>query len=273
MTDAVTRWRTELQAWAIPPEILAAAPESPWTLAPATFVARARRQVIEPSGESYERAIQALPAGGSVLDVGAGAGAASLALAGRAARLTGVDTNGALLEAFVSLANDRSIEVEAVVGAWPECASRVAVADVVVCHHVLYNVADLAPFVTALSAYARNRVVVEISATHPMTPWNPLWLRFHGLARPRTPTAADAVEAIAELGHAPQMSRWERPATLDAVSYGELVSTTCRRLCLGADRAGDVDTALRDLGVDPAAPTLGGPTRQLATIWWAGRAD
>jgi hypothetical protein len=68
------------------------------------------------------------------------------------------------------------------------------------------------------------------------------------------------------------VARWGRPATLDAMSYAELVATTCRRLCLGAERAADVDAALRDLGVDPAAPTLGGPTRQLVTIWWAGAA-
>jgi SAM-dependent methyltransferase len=273
MTDALTRWRSALESWAIPPEILAAAPESPWTLGPGTFVARARRQVAGPSGESYDRAIEALPAGGSVLDVGVGAGAASLPLAARAARLTGVDTNRSLLETFVELARDRHVDAETVVGAWPDCASSVAVADVVVCHHVLYNVADLAPFVTALSAYARNRVVVEISATHPMVPWNPLWERFHGLERPVRPTASDAVEAIAELGFAPMATGWERPATLDAMSYDELVATTCRRLCLGPERANDVDVALRDLGVDPAAPTLGGPTRQLVTIWWPGTAD
>ena len=216
MTDAVARWRSALESWAIPPEILARAPESPWTLAPDTFVARARRQVAEPSGESYDRGMEALPPGGSVLDVGAGAGAASLPLAGRAARLTGVDTNRSLLDTFAALASDRGVDVETVVGAWPDCAGSVSVADVVVCHHVLYNVANLAPFVTALSAYARKRVVVEISATHPMAPWNPLWQRFYGLERPHRPTATDAVDAIAELGFGPHLSRWERPATLES---------------------------------------------------------
>jgi len=48
---------------------------------------------------------------------------------------------------------------------------------------------------------------------------------------------------------------------------------TCRRLCLGPDRADDVAAAIRDLGVDPAVPTLGGTTRDTATIWWAGAAN
>ena len=273
MTDAVARWRAALESWAIPPAILAQAPGSPWTLAPDTFVARARRQVAAPSGESYDRAMEALPPNGSVLDIGAGAGAASLALSARAARLTAVDTNRSLLDTFAALASDRRVDARTVVGTWPDCAESVPVADVVVCHHVLYNVADLEPFVTALSTYARNRVVVEISAAHPMAPWNPLWQRFHGLERPQRPTATDAVDAIAALGFDPQVARWDRPATLDSMSYAELVATTCRRLCLGAERAAEVDAALRDLGVDPAAPTLGGPTRRLVTIWWAGTAD
>jgi len=127
--------------------------------------------------------------------------------------------------------------------------------------------------VTALSAYARNRVVVEISDRHPMTPWNPLWKRFHDLARPTAPTAADAVAAIESLGFATEIRRWERPATFGAMSFDELVAITCRRLCLGPERAADVADALREMGVDPAAPTLGGPTRQLVTIWWPGQAS
>jgi SAM-dependent methyltransferase len=278
MRDPVAYWRESLESWAIPAEILAAAPESPWTLPNRTFVARAERQVAEPSGESYERAAEALPEHGSVLDVGAGAGAASLALAGHLARdtetvpVTAVDTNATLLDTLASLARDQGLDVATIVGRWPDVAEQAPVADVVVCHHVLYNVADLAPFVTALSGYARVRVVAEITERHPMTPWNPLWWRFHGLARPTAPTATDAVAAIAALGYEPEVRRWERPASLDTMSFDELVATTCRRLCLGRDRKEEVADALRDMGVDPTTPTLGGSVRRLATIWWPGRA-
>jgi ubiquinone/menaquinone biosynthesis C-methylase UbiE len=265
----VEEWAEALAAWAIPDEILARAPESPWQLPRELFARRADLQIERREGSSIARAEEALGVAGSVLDVGAGAGAGSLPLRGMT-ELVAVDTQPEMLEELLTRANKRGLSTTAVVGQWPEVAPRTPAADVVVCHHVLYNVADLAPFVTALSAYARHRVVVEMSAKHPMTPWNPLWQRFHGLDRPQTPTATDAVEAIAALGFDPQVTQWERPATLDAVSYAELVTTTCRRLCLGPEKASDVDAALRDLGADPTAPTLGGPTRSLATIWWAG---
>jgi len=63
----------------------------------------------------------------------------------------------------------------------------------VTCHHVLYNVAELGPFVTALTSHARRLVVVELTARHPLTALNPLWERFHGLVRPNVPTACDAL--------------------------------------------------------------------------------
>jgi SAM-dependent methyltransferase len=272
MDDPVAYWRTALGAWAIPDEIRAAAPVSPWELTARTFVARARRDLAEPSGISYERAVETLPAGGTVLDVGVGAGAASLPLARRPARLTGVDPSMEMLAQFVALAGEYGATAATVPGRWPEVAGRVPASDVVVCHHVLYNVPDLAPFVTALTAKARFRVVVEISVRHPMAPWNPLWERIHGLPRPNGPTAADAVAAIAAVGLAPSMTEWERAATTEGMSYPELVATTGRRLCVGPERSGDIDEALHDLGVDPSMPTLGGPIRHLATIWWAGGA-
>src|SRR5215475_2638632 len=271
--DALSYWRQALESWAIPSEILDAAAESPWTLPAAPFIVRARRQVAEPSGESYRCAAEDLPPGGSVLDVGAGAGAASLALSEKAGHIVAVDTNASFLDTFRGLAEGQHIGAETIIGEWPDVAERAAVADIVVCHHVLYNVADLAPFVTALSAHARRRVVVEISDRHPMTPWNPLWKRFHGLDRPTAPTASDAVAAITSLGLAPHVIRWQRPATLEAMTFDDLVSMTGRRLCLGPDRVDDVAAAIRDLGVDPAVPTLGGTMRDTATIWWAGAAN
>jgi SAM-dependent methyltransferase len=270
---AARRWREQLASWRIPPEILAGAASSPWTLPVAMFAGRARQQLAAPSGLSYDRAAEALPAGGSVLDVGAGAGAASLALRRRAGRITAVDENAAMLATFTELAADAGVSTVVVDGRWPDVASVVEVADVVVCHHVLYNVPDVGPFIEALTGHARRRVVVEITAHHPTAALNPLWKALHAIDRPAGPVAADAVAAIAETGAVPHWAAWRRPVTREGTSFDELVASTCRRLCLGEDRLGDVEAALRELGVRPDRPVLsvdgpGEPMRELVTIWW-----
>src|SRR5258708_5907311 len=88
---AAERWTQALAAWAFPAEILAAAPESPWGYPTRVFARRADDRPAAPT-PSTERAWEALPEGGSVLDVGCGAGAASLPLATRARHLIGVDS-------------------------------------------------------------------------------------------------------------------------------------------------------------------------------------
>ena len=158
MDDPLARWRAQLEAWAIPEEILAAAPESPWGFPVGLFRARAERAGAgNRQTPSNREAARWLPPGGSVLDVGAGAGAASLPLAGGAGRLVGVDESPAMVEAFLAAAGRVGVPVEGVQGRWPQVAGRVGAADVVVCHHVLYNVADLAPFAVALTDHARRR--------------------------------------------------------------------------------------------------------------------
>src|ERR1700748_2758 len=96
-SDPVTVWRDALAEWAIPAHIQRAATRSPWATNGSLFVARARASVAALAGPSYETADEALRAGGTVLDIGAGAGAAGLALAGRAGSLCGVDTDERLL--------------------------------------------------------------------------------------------------------------------------------------------------------------------------------
>jgi len=267
--DLLTRWRDDLASWAIPERILAGCAESPWVLPGQVFVNRARRQSAAPAGPSFEAAREALQPRGTVLDVGAGAGAASLPLAPWADAVTAVDSSAEMLDALRLVTGAAGVPVRTVLGTWPDVAGEVEPADVVVCHHVLYNVWELGPFVVALTASARRRVVVELTAGHPLTSLNPLWRRFHGLDRPTRPVADDAVAILRALGLDPQVRRWARPAQLDYPSHRDLADATRRRLCLPPDRLDDVDAALLELGDDPSvAPLVGAAGRELVTIWW-----
>jgi hypothetical protein len=145
---------------------------------------------------------------------------------------------------------------------------------VVTCHHVLYNVPGLEPFILALSAAARRRVVAEVTAVHPLAALNTLWLTFHGIRRPEGPTADDLIAILSAMGLSPGEERWRRPAADDYATFADLVEVTRRRLCLPPGRAAEVAAALEQAGVDPAHPAdLGSSGRELVTIWWNGRAE
>jgi SAM-dependent methyltransferase len=257
------RWRNELLAWAIPDEIASRAEDPPWAVPHDVFVRRADRRRHAPTGPSYERAWEALEAPGSVLDVGAGAGAASLPLAPRATSLTAVDVERGLLDVLATSAAEVGLPAQIVEGRWPDVAAEVAKADVVTCHHVLYNVADLRPFVTELTAHARRRVVAEVTHRHPMTWLRPLWQHFHGLPRPAGPTAQELIAALDELGVASRYEEWQRPSEVEYSSFAAMVDMTRRRLCLPRSREEEVAEALRVHGLDGD-----GSTRKLVTIWW-----
>ena len=262
--NAARRWQEDLDSWAIPPEILAAAPETPWGCPPGLFARAAQRaldsQAAAPT-PSRCRALEALPEGGSVLDVGAGGGAASLPLCPPAATVTAVDQSPQMLARFADLAERQGIGHTEVEGLWPDVAGRVGPVDVVVCNHVLYNVGDLVPFVTALTDHARRRVVVEITATHPQALLNPLWEHFHGVARPTRPGADDAVAVLRDLGLDVGIEEFEGPLRWHDDHQDELVAFTRRRLCLPPERDPEVAALL-------PSPV---PLRHV-TLWWPGTA-
>jgi 2-polyprenyl-3-methyl-5-hydroxy-6-metoxy-1,4-benzoquinol methylase len=262
-------WRTDLAAWAIPDKILSAVEQSPWVLPREVFIRRASRVAGAPSGPSYERARDALDPPGSVLDVGSGAGTASLPLLPWCTALTAVDADADLLAELGRQAAASGVEIRLVPGRWPDVAAAAGEADVVTCHHVVYNVPDLEPFLTALTAAARRLVVIELTTVHPLTSLSSLWQRFWGLARPDVPTADDVLAILLAMGAPANAERWHRPGGRDYASFAELTDVTRRRLCLPPERAGDVAEALTDLGVDPAHPVdLGSSGREVVTIWW-----
>jgi SAM-dependent methyltransferase len=258
---AARRWTTSLAEWAIPEDILEAAPSSPWGFDPATFAAAAddalARTVPSPSTAA---ALAGLPPDGTVMDVGAGGGAGSLPLAARASRLVAVDASPDLLEEFAIRATRLRVAHDTVEGVWPQIAPVVPVVDVVVCHNVLYNVADLEPFAAALDAHARHRVVVELTQQHPLRWMAPYWEALHGLQRPDRPTADDAVAALREAGYAVTQQQWQRPFTPIRPDDPGAFERFARRLCVGPARHGE----LRDLLLAHPPPT----ERAVATLWW-----
>jgi SAM-dependent methyltransferase len=273
-TGALARWREQLEGWAIPAEILAAAPESPWGFPVGLFRSRAHRAGSRPGTPSTLEAARHLPPGGSVLDVGAGGGAASLPLAGKAGRLVAVDESPEMVASFLAAAEAAGVPAEGVEGRWPEVAGRVGPADVVVCHHVLYNVADLAPFAAALTGHARRRVVAELTDRHPLAGLAPLWRRFHDLERPKGPGAGDAVAALAELGLDVDRRDWEHQDRFGFDDFDELVAFTRRRLCLPAGRDPEVAEALLEQGTHQVDGVwVSGQPRRVTTLSWPGSAS
>lgn len=259
---AAERWRDDLARWAVPDEIIAAAPVSPWRFSPAVFARRAEQALTEdPDRPSRLRALEALPAGGSVLDVGVGGGAGSLPLVPPAAFVVGVDDAAGMLDAFAAAAERVGVAHREVDGTWPAVAGSVEPADVVVCHNVLYNVADLPPFVAALTDHARRRVVVELSATHPTSDLNPLWLALHGLERPTSPTAEDAIAVLEEMGLEVEYEAFERRWEPFGPDRDDRVARVRERLCVGPERDAEIEALLDRVAA-------GSPLRRSLAIWW-----
>ena len=253
-----------LAARRIPTEILERAPASPYGFPVEVFARIADDAVAGTLDPSAVRADEALPDGGDLLDVGCGAGTASLPVAGRAGRMTGVDESPSMLDAFAGRAEALGIAHAEVQGRWPDVAGRVPPADVVVCRHVVYNVPDLGPFLRRLTDHARTRVVLHLSTEHPVAWTAPYWDRLHGVDIGDGPTLADAVAVTAEIGLDVETETWDEPFHRSTNTDDERLAFLRRRLCLGDDRDGELRAALGDFGV----PT----ERRVATVWWPGTA-
>ena len=263
-------WRAAMREWALPDAILAAAPESPWGLPIEPFRTRAERAVEGELTFSNRRALEALPALGTVLDVGVGAGAASLPLYLRCALITGADSSTESLTEFRRQARRVGVKARTIKGAWPAVQRRAPVADVVVCNHVAYNVGDLAPFVLALNAHARRRVVMELTRQHPTAWMADLWLHFHDLDRPMRPDADDAVSLTRGLGLPVRRHAAIRPRGAGGfVRREDAVAWIRRRLCLVPARDPEVASALGDRLVhEDGLWSVRPPDQPVVTIWW-----
>ncbi len=258
MSEPGVRWAQALADWAIPQPILDQAPANPWVHPPKMFRSAADDPVDTPS---MRAAAALLAPQGSVLDVGCGGGRSSLPLgATLITEAIGVDEQQAMRDQFAHAAAERGIAARSVLGLWPAVASTTPAADVVVCHHVVYNVSPIDEFVAALSSHAHRGVVVELPQRHPTASFNPLWKRFWDLERPSEPSADLFVDVARAGGWVPHVERSTRVARKPQLDQAEFVAFVRQRLCLSQERDHEIAAAI--------ATDFASDETEIVTVWW-----
>ncbi len=270
MTSALEYWKSALEQWAIPEEILAKAPESPWGYPKDLFKRRTESALRRKRSFSNRKALEVMPIAGRVMDIGVGTGAASLPLAPQAFLIVGVDPEPDMLAEFERIASKRGVQAKRIPGKWPDVVKQVTHADVVICHHLVYNVSDLGPFVTAMHNRALIRCVIELTTEHPMAWMRDLWKHFHGIDRPEGPTSEDAYEAIQELGYAAKYhEEVTEPVVTGFEEKKDAIALVRRRLCLPPEKDEEIEEVLGDRLVERDWLWSAGPQEhRVATIWW-----
>lgn len=197
----------------------------------------------------------------TVLDVGAGPGRFTLALAPHVGSVTAIDPSGAMLDICrrqvraMGLAN-----VECLHAKWD--AAVVTPKDVAFSSFVLPLIADAPGFLAKLDAAATERAFLYLGAYSLDAVMDPLWRHFHGRPRKPGPTYLDAVDVLRELGLKPEVEVVEIPSRARFATVAEAAKDYRDQLCL-PDTA-DVRRELRRLLASwlvPRGGALGPPLR------------
>jgi 2-polyprenyl-3-methyl-5-hydroxy-6-metoxy-1,4-benzoquinol methylase len=274
-TVAREHWREFLEQWAIPQRLIDAVADSPYEW-PAALYERTRRAEEEAGWVSptIDLVEDLLGPGGSVLDIGAGAGRLAIALARRGHRVTAVERDEDMTRALSTGAAESRVEVTRIVGAWPHVAGNAGHHDVVVCGHVMYDVPGIGPFVEAMDRAARRAVVVEMTPRHPWAGLSRYFQALHGLDRPTRPTVEDFAAVVEETVHStPRRRWWASPPGLRFADLAELLAFYRRRLLVPPERSIELAGLLEpDVHrTDDGWLVLGEPERELVTLWWETR--
>ena len=181
------------------------------------------------------RVRSAADASTTVLDVGAGTGRHTLALAPHVARVMAVDPSEAMLGLLREDVEARGLRnVTTLLSDWLD--AHVEPADLVICSHVLYPIADIEPFVLKLEASAGRRVFVYLRAD-PLPTDMGLWSEFYGVPLQAQPVHMDLVNVLAQLGVMADVEIVEHRVTLTFATIDEALVQVRNSLCLAEDDA------------------------------------
>lgn len=136
----------------------------------------------------------------TVLDVGAGTGRFTLALAPLVRHVTAVEPSTAMLDYLRQDAQDAGLtNISYVQSAWQDAPAG-SHADVVLCSHVLYPIRDIVPFLTKLRAATDRACYIYHRATAIDVLTAPIWRHFHGSDRHYPPAYIHVLDVLFEMG-------------------------------------------------------------------------
>jgi SAM-dependent methyltransferase len=209
----------------------------------------------------YRRLRKASGRRSTVLDVGAGPGRFTLALAPHVAAVTAVDPSARMLDICRRKARRLGLEnVGCVHGRWEDAV--VAPADLAFSSYVLPLIADAPRFLAKLDAAAGERALLYLGAFSLDAVLDPLWRHFHGRPRKPGPTYLDAVDVLRELGLAPDVEVVEVPTRARFSTLAAAAKDYREQLCVP-----DTPEARRELRtllsswLVPRGDALGPPLR------------
>ena len=169
-----------------------------------------------------------------VLDIGAGSGRYLAPIVAQGCRYIALEHSAAMRAQITKeQAAFPDADVTIIDGTWPE--ATVPHCDLLFAAHVLYAVRDIAPFVRAMDAQARERCVVLLGARHPTTPMLPLWEAYHGEPRLPLPAAYECIAVLAQLGIAADVTVLPAVAPMTAPTRADAIDDVCFRLRLPWD--------------------------------------
>lgn len=200
------------------------------TVARDPFFSRLQREVIP---------------GTTVLDVGAGTGRFTLALAPLVEHVTAVEPNQTMLNYLREDLSEQGLNNITVVQTTWEDAPGDLSADIVICSHVLYPIKEVVPFLAKLQAATRRACYLYLRANHFDALTAHLWRHFHGDERCLPPGYIHALDVLFEMGIYADVEIVKLPVSMRFPSLDVAVDELLEQLILPDDE--QTRTELRKL--------------------------